>query len=285
MMHATHQPQADPETLKAYYLDHFRRNRAAILAAAALGFDPPIKGCPGWDVAALTGHMGRVYTFWLKWVGERPREASREAYQEVLADRDARLPGYNSWEKAGFPSDSRPEGIVPFARQAGDELDAALVGLGPEERVWTFVPPRQTGAFVFRRLAMETAVHRWDAEEAHGIAQPIDDALARDGIDEMLMMFRDDPGYEDNDRRHGQKILLREEPGPAGRPVPGGYWLVTFDQGGVTTANDGGPADVTVSGTASDLLLFIMGRRSPDEMRIEGDRDLAAAWGDLAGKF
>jgi predicted lipid carrier protein YhbT len=51
------------------------------------------------------------------------------------------------------------------------------------------------------------------------------------------------------------------------------------------TANGGGPADVTVSGTASDLLLFIMGRRSPDEMRIEGDRALAAAWGDLAGKF
>src|SRR5437879_1488727 len=93
-MNESHQPYADPQTLKAHYLDHFRRNRAAILDAAALGFDAPIKGCPGWDVSGLTAHMGRVYTFWLKWVRERPRAFSREAFKEIAADRDARLPGY-----------------------------------------------------------------------------------------------------------------------------------------------------------------------------------------------
>lgn len=290
MTNESHQPQADPQTLKASYLDHFRRSRAAILEAAALGFDRPITGCPGWDVAGLTAHMGRVYTFWLKWVRERPRGFSREAFTEIAADRDARLPGYTAWDQAGFPQASRPNGIVPFARQAGDELDAALVDLEPEETVWTFVPPRQTGAFVFRRLAMETTIHRWDAEEAQGIARPIDDALARDGIDEMLMMFHEDPAYEDNkDRRHGQAILLREDPGPAGQGAPSGppsrCWLVSFDNSGITTAPDEGPADVTVAGTASDLWLFIMGRRSAEEMHIEGDKDLAASWGDLAGRF
>ena len=149
----------------------------------------------------LTAHMGRVYTFWLKWVRERPRGHSREAYQEILADRDARLPGYNAWEKSGFPKDSRPDGIITFARQTGEELDDALAGLQPDETVWTFVPPRQTGAFVFRRLAMETTIHRWDAEEAQGVARPIDDMLARDGIDEMLMMFQNDPEYENNAHR------------------------------------------------------------------------------------
>jgi uncharacterized protein (TIGR03083 family) len=287
-MNESHQAHTDPGTppaepasvaRKAYYLDHFRRNRAAILAAAARGLDPPIKGCPGWDVAGLTAHMGRVYTFWLKWVRERPRGFSRDAFKEIAADRDARLPNYTAWDAAGFPKESRPDGIVPFARQAGDELDAALVDLHPEETVWTFVPSRQTGAFVFRRLAMETTIHRWDAEDAHGIAQPIDDTLARDGIDEILMMFREDPAYEDNkDRRHGQKILLREDPGPF-------RWLVSFDQSGITTAPDDGPADVTIAGTASDLWLFIMGRRSPEEMHIEGDTALAASWGDLAGRF
>lgn len=279
---------------KAYYLDHFRRNRAAILEAAALGFERPIKGCPGWDVAGLTGHMGRVYTFWLKWVRERPRSFSREAMKEIAADRDARLPGYTAWDRAGFPKDSRPDGIVPFARQAGDELDAALVALAPEDTVWTFVPARQTGAFVFRRLAMETTIHRWDVEDAHGIAGPIDEALARDGIDEMLMMFREDPAYDNNkERRHGQTILLREDtqrvPGPAGQGEPSGppsrRWLVSFDHSGITTSPDDGPADVTVAGTASDLWLFIMGRRWPEEMHVEGDTDLAASWGDLAGRF
>lgn len=271
--------RSDPQTLKTYYLEHFRRNRAAILEAAALGFDPPIKGCPGWDVAGLTAHMGRVYTFWLKWVRERPREYSREAHQELLADRDFRLPGYTTWEEAGFPRASRPDGIVPFARHTGDELDAALEGLEPEETVWTFVPSHQTGAFVFRRLAMETTVHRWDAEEAHGIARPIDDALARDGIDEMLMMFQLDPAYVmNNGRRRDERILLREDPGTR-------RWLVSLDDGGLTIGPAEGSAGVTVAGTASDLLLFVMGRRLPQEMHLEGDAGLAARWGDLAGRF
>jgi uncharacterized protein (TIGR03083 family) len=200
-MTESYQPKGDPQVLKAYYLDQFRHNRAAILDAAARGFDRPIKGCPGWDVAGLTGHMGRVYTFWLKWVRERPRGFSRDAMNEIAADRDARLPGYTAWDQAGFPPASRPDGIVPFARKAGDELDAALADLAPEETVWTFVPAHQTGAFVFRRLAMETTIHRWDAEEAQGIGRPIGDALARDGIDEMLMQFREDPAYEENKNR------------------------------------------------------------------------------------
>src|SRR5438270_10331476 len=114
VMNQSHQPQTVPQPRKAYYPDHFLRNQAAILEAAALGFEPPIKGCPGWDVAALTAHMGRVYTFWLKWVRERPRGADREAFQEIAAERDARLPGYTAWDRAGFPRASRPDGIVPF---------------------------------------------------------------------------------------------------------------------------------------------------------------------------
>jgi hypothetical protein len=144
---------------------------------------------------------------------------------------------------------------------------------------------------------METTIHRWDAEEAHGIAHPIDDDLARDGIDEMLMLFREDPAYDENkDRRHGQRILLCEEPsgypGPTGQPPhlgPEGRipscWLVVFDHAGITTSSDDGAADVTVTGSAADLWLYILGRRSPEEMDIEGDKELAASWGDLAGRF
>jgi hypothetical protein len=60
---------------------------------------------------------------------------------------------------------------------------------------------------------------------------------------------------------------------------------VSFDQSDITISPDDGPADVTVAGSASDLWLFIMGRRSPGELHIEGDHDLAASWGDLAGRF
>jgi hypothetical protein len=103
--------------------------------------------------------------------------------------------------------------------------------------------------------------------------------------------------YDNNqDRRHGQTILLREAPGPAGQGAPSGpsgchslkpanRWLVSFDHSGITSSPGEGPADATVAGSASDLWLFIMGRRSPEEMKIESDKDLAASWGDLEGRF
>jgi uncharacterized protein (TIGR03083 family) len=265
--------------MKNKYLDHFHSNRAAILSAAAVDLDAPIKGCPGWDVAALTGHMGRVYTFWLKWVCERPRGASKEAFAELMAEREARLPGYIAWRDPEFHKEARPAGIVEFARDTGNELEDALRELSPDEQVWTFVPSQQTGAFLFRRLALETAVHRWDAEEAVGAEQPIEEALARDGIDETLMMFANDPAYEEHQPlRRGQRILLRDDGGE-------GQWLVMFGEEGITTSPGDGPADATITGSASDLLLFIMGRRTPEEMQIEGDKALAATWGDLAGRF
>src|SRR5581483_11191632 len=81
-----------------------------------------------------------------------------------------------------------------------------------DERVWTFIPDRQNGAFIFRRLAMETTIHRWDAEQAHGIEREIPAAFARDGVDEILMQYHSDPGYgeQTKGRRTGQRILLRE---------------------------------------------------------------------------
>jgi hypothetical protein len=137
---------------------------------------------------------------------------------------------------------------------------------------------------------METAIHRWDAEDAHGIARPFDRALARDGIDEMLAMFRDDPGYGDaRDSRLGQKFLLHEDLEPARQGAAPGTvssrWLVSFDHSGISCSPQEGPADVIVAGSASDLWLYIMGRRPPEEMHIEGDAGLAARWGDLAGRF
>jgi hypothetical protein len=109
----------------------------------------------------------------------------------------------------------------------------------------------------------------------------------------MLAMFRDDPEYEsNNDRRHDQRILLLEEPEPGRAAAPNGEqpdagrrWLVTFSTSGISTSPDDGPADAIVAGSASDLWLYIMGRRPAEEMHVKGVRELAASWGDLAGRF
>ena len=268
---------------KDTYLRYFRENRDAILAAGELGLDRPVKGCPGWDVAALVGHVGVVHTFWLNWIRTRPNGPTPETGKQLLAERETLLPGFTAWRDAGFSVEARPEttAIWEFVRKTGDELESRLRELTPEDTVWTFIPGAQTGSFISRRIAVETGVHRWDAEEAVGPEAQFDRDLARDGIDEMLetMLPRINGWGEVKSGREGQRFRFVQHDG-AGR------WLVTF--GPELTAEvgeDEAPVDVTITGSASDLLLFVMGRRSVDEMGVAGDRELAARWGDLAGNF
>jgi hypothetical protein len=71
---------------------------------------------------------------------------------------------------------------------------------------------------------------------AHRRRTAVDEPLALHGIDEMRMMFREDPAYDENkEHRHGERVLL---------------W-----------------------------------QRFAEEMQTDGDRDVAAAWGNLAGRF
>ena len=53
----------------------------------------------------------------------------------------------------------------------------------------------------------------------------------------------------------------------------------------LTASTRPGQDTPTADSRAADLWLYIMGRRRTEEMRIEGDREVAAAWGDLAGRF
>ncbi len=62
--------------------------------------------------------------------------------------------------------------------------------------MWTWTGANQNVEWVRRRMAQETAVHRWDA--AHAVGQPDDlDALvASDGIDEFLTYFANTSGRQ-----------------------------------------------------------------------------------------
>ena len=51
----------------------------------------------------------------------------------------------------------------------------------PGEQVWTWSADHSVG-FWQRMQAIEASVHRWDAENAVGSAQPLDAALAADAI-------------------------------------------------------------------------------------------------------
>ncbi len=117
----------------------------------------------------------------------------------------------------------------------------------PEDEVWTWWEPEQTVAFWQRRMAHETAIHRADVESAIGAITPIDSDLALDGIDELLFVVI--PSAE---------VDLHPVVEAVGTRV-----RVVFD-------------DVTVSGDASEVLLWLWGRLPDDSVSISGSQDQVA---------
>jgi uncharacterized protein (TIGR03083 family) len=266
---------------KDRYLEYFRDNREAILASMDGDLTQPVKGCPAWTRGDLLIHVGSVYQFWLKWIHDRPQGYTETSGSELQAQREAALPGYTAWAQATDPNRPVPSGYLDFVRTGGEALAQELATLDPDEQVWTFAPEQQNAAFVFRRIAQETGVHRWDAENATGRTRPIDAYLARDGIDEILSLL---PAFnhkaDASSPRMGQRARLRER-GDGGRT-----WLVRFDSERMAVLPDDTAAVAfEVHGSASDVLLYIFGRLTVDEVEVVGDRELASQWGLLAGHF
>src|SRR5436305_715070 len=65
----------------------------------------------------------------------------------------------------------------------------ALETVDPRAPAWNWSLAPKAAGFWHRRMAQETAVHRWDAESAYGNALPVERLLAVDGIDEALRVF------------------------------------------------------------------------------------------------
>ena len=64
----------------------------------------------------------------------------------------------------------------------------ALAAAGPEAETWHPFPLEQKVWVWGRRLALETAMHRWDAQTAAGLEATLDPELSSTGIGEYLEM-------------------------------------------------------------------------------------------------
>src|SRR5690242_14329267 len=132
-----------------------RSEGEAIVSASRQGVDVPVPTCGDWTVADLCRHVGRVYGRIAHIVTER-----------VTSETDF-------WPEPGGDTD-----IVEWLAENLDDLIAALSGCEPDTPVWNWSPEPAVAAFWARRMAHESAIHRYDAQRAHGIAQPIDADLA-----------------------------------------------------------------------------------------------------------
>jgi uncharacterized protein (TIGR03083 family) len=136
-------------------------------------------------------------------------------------------------------------------RASTGELLGSLHDIPWDTAAWVWwKEPRTVGA-IARHQAQEAAVHRWDAQSASGAPAPLPDALAADGIDEILEIARQ----------------LRD-------PAPISF--VATDTGKSFPLADG-PSRATVSATSPDLVLLVYGRRSLDDVKVEGDRAVVEA--------
>lgn len=229
---------------KTGYVESWRAEyRRLWTAVSDVDLSRPVPSCPEWSVRDLVAHIEMVMD------------------RYVLRLRSPRPP-----ESQGPPSDaSDPR---PGMERAAIDLAAALTRHDVEDVAWSWSPLPDTAWFWFRRAACEIAIHRWDAQTVEGTPEPIDRPLALAGVAEVIDSFL--PA--------GRLMFPQAANGRIRVSVvdSAAEWLIGWDQGRYTMTACGEP-DVTIVGSASDLLLASWGRLPMATMDSNGKVDLLNA--------
>jgi uncharacterized protein (TIGR03083 family) len=228
--------------------------RFAVAAAPSLELVVP--GCPDWTLADLVEHLGGVQRFW--------------AVVVTSADDSGPPPG----DKTDFPS---PTGdLVAWSAESTQLLLDALRAAGPESPAWAWWGASGaplTASAVARHQVQEAAVHARDAQETAGSASPLPSEVAVDGVAEFLSVplasLGPWPGKP-------VRVAFAASDGPA--------HVADLSASGVSfDPSSPGAADLTVHGSASELVLGLYNRVPLQSLRVEGDASLIAelrSWAD-----
>jgi uncharacterized protein (TIGR03083 family) len=241
---------------KDFWLGALRAEGEAFrVAVVDADLDTRVPSCPEWTVADLVRHLGVIY-----------QHLAQHVVRGVTDPPEVPI-----WEQPGPPDgadlvawwDERYRGIVTLL----DSLD-------PEQPAWNWASQSKRVAFWDRRLAHETAIHRWDAQFATINAEPIEPKLAADGIAEVLDTWlpagrRKGPtdvagvvGLIATDLEHEWLVRLR---------AGGGVALLDTD---TLLDTDAHHQRAVARGSASDLLLVLYGRIDADVLDLSGDERL-----------
>lgn len=233
------------------YQRHLRADGEALEAAARQAPDAAIASCPGWDMTALVGHVGRVYG----WV------------EHLVATRATQ------YQKRPTPPSEGFDATVAWYHEGLDRLLRTLAETDPAEAVWNWADQAPGPArFWSRRMAQETAVHRWDAQAAAATPEPIDRELAVDGIDEYLGFVGGWLARKPIERLDGS-LHLHATDGE-------GEWSLYLRPDGLEHIREHIKADAAIRGPVSDLLLWLLNRVPADSARFQvfGKTELIDAW-------
>jgi uncharacterized protein (TIGR03083 family) len=236
---------------KEFWLAALRADGPAFRAAVAEAApDAPVPSCPEWTVAQLTGHLAAIYGWVAGHVGRGVTTAPE-------------------------PRDRTPVAATP---EEFDERFAALVGLldalDPEMPAWNWAPQTKRVSFWHRRMAHETAVHRWDAQMALGPAEPLEAKLAADGVIEVLDTWL--PAGKGHCPADVQGMVAL-----SATDLEQTWYVRLRPNGGVALLDTDTLLDTddhheraVAQGTASDLELALWGRIGFDLLALSGEQRL-----------
>jgi uncharacterized protein (TIGR03083 family) len=221
------------------------RETAAFAGALMRGdIDAQVPTCPDWKMVDLTKHVGGVMGFWT----------------HALCEGTGR-------PKPPFDEDPGPAPSLWFVQIAG-LLVAELRAASADTQVWTWNPNDQSARFAARRMAHETAVHRFDAQSAVGSPESIEPALAADGIEEIFVMVE---AWPESGRGEGQTLHLHGTDAE-------NEWLIAMNPEGLDVRREHAKGDLALRGAVSDLELVLYDRPPIGEVQRFGDEDVLDAW-------
>ncbi|WCO67380.1 maleylpyruvate isomerase N-terminal domain-containing protein [Iamia majanohamensis] len=218
--------------------------------------DAPVAACPGWDVARLVGHLGRVHAWAASFLALGPHGGDPD-------------PG---------PRPPTGAALLPWYRDRLEDLVEELGRHDPDEATAGFAGPT-TVAFWFRRQAHELAVHRWDAQHAvaPGEESPIGAELAADGVDEWLEVFVPRflarTGVPDDLVGATLHLHCTDEGGIEGT----GEWLLRLTAEGCEVERAHAKGDAALRAPAAELFLAVWHRQGIAALDVVGDAARAEA--------
>jgi uncharacterized protein (TIGR03083 family) len=222
-----------------------------------------VPSCPGWSLADLGWHLTEVQQFWSEIAGR------------LLLD---------------------PEDAMKIDRPATDHelpdlfdtcsaaLLHAVTNHRPEESCWSWDEAGGTIAWVRRRQAQEALIHRIDAELAAGtMHEPIDSALAADGIDEILrVMMAGVPPWGTFTSDGRTVALIATDTGHRWNGILGRFTGTspntgtTYDDEALDLSDQAVPdSTATIEASAADLDRWLWGRGDQASLTIAGDPNVA----------